>query len=202
METFENAVDQLSRLPGIGKKSAQRLVFHLLSVADQEVEKLAESLLAAKNELDYCSRCFGLSESDLCEICRDTERSSKRICVVAQPEAVFTLENTGDFEGRYHVLRGLISPLDGVGPEQLTIKNLLRRLEADEEEIEEVIFAFNPTNEGEVTMNYIRERLEDFPVRLTHLGYGLPVGSDMEYADRMTLSKAFENRIDLADEEP
>ncbi len=201
MEAFKNAVDHLSRLPGIGKKSARRLVFHLLSIADSEVDKLTESLQIAKSQLDYCSRCFGLAEGELCKICQDPERTSGRICVVGQPQAIFTLENTGDFSGRYHVLRGLISPLEGIGPEQLTIKNLLQRVKGEKENIEEIIFAFNPTNEGEVTMNYLQDKLAPYEVKLTHLGYGLPVGSDLEYADRMTLSKAFENRIDLDREE-
>ncbi len=201
METFDRAVDRLRRLPGIGKKSARRLVFHLLSIAEGEVEKLAESLLQAKRKLRYCSRCGNLSEGDLCTICRDNSRSSRQICVVASPEDIFTIENAGDFEGRYHVLGGLISPLDGIGPDQLNIDKLLQRLRRNDENIEEIVFAFNPTNEGEVTINYLEKQLADFDLKLSHLGYGIPVGSDIEYTDRMTLSKAFENRVYLHGEE-
>lgn len=196
-DAFEDAVDRLRRLPGVGKATARRIMFHLLSVAESEVDRLGKSLLEARREIQLCEQCYSLAEEPLCRICRDEERSSRRLCVVARPEDVFTLEDSGDFEGRYHVLRGLISPLDGVGPEQLTINALLGRIRGDEEPIEEVIFAFNPNNEGEVTMNYLQSRLEDDAVTLTHLGYGLPVGSDMEYADRMTLTKAFENRVEL-----
>jgi len=201
LEVFDKAVDNLRKLPGIGKKSARRLVFHLLNVSRAEVENLAESLLKAKDQLGYCKKCFGLAEADLCEICSDPGRSSRQLCVVAQPETVFRLEASGEFEGLYHVLRGLISPLDGVGPEQLTIKDLINRIET-EKDIEEIIFAFNPTNEGEVTMNYLKKLLADYEVKLTHLGYGLPVGSDLEYTDRLTLNKAFENRVNLAGESP
>ncbi len=197
MESFEKAVDRLRRLPGIGKKSARRLVFHLLSIAEGEVEKLTESLLTAKKKLGYCIRCGNLSEHDLCNICRDKTRTSRQICVVASPEDIFTIENAGDFKGRYHVLGGLISPLDGVGPDQLNIDKLTERLRDNEEDIEEIVFAFNPTNEGEVTINYLKKKLEEFELKLSHLGYGIPVGSDIEYTDRMTLSKAFENRVYL-----
>jgi recombination protein RecR len=200
VEAFDQAVDRLKRLPGIGKKSAQRLVFHLLTIADSEVEKLTDALLNVKEELSYCRRCYGLSQQSICEICRDEERDAHVLAVVAQPEDVFTLEDAGDFNGRYHVLRGLISPLDGVGPEQLTIDAMLDRVRGEEEPIKEIIFAFNPTNEGEVTINYLEERLSDHPVELSHLGYGIPVGSDIEYTDQMTLSKAFENRVTLSGE--
>lgn len=197
MDAFEGAVDRLRRLPGIGKKSARRLLFHLLSISESEVEKLTDALLEARQELGYCERCYSLSQQSLCEICRDEQRDGTRLCVVASPENVFTLENSGNFNGRYHVLRGLISPLEGVGPEQLTIRDLLGRINGEEEPIDEVIFAFNPTNEGEVTINYLKKRLDDSTVRLSHLGYGIPVGSDIGYTDKMTLSKAFENRVQL-----
>lgn len=197
LDAFDDTVERLRRLPGIGEKSARRLVFHLLSIAESEVEKLARSLLNVKRELRFCRRCHGLSEEAVCELCEDPDRRDDLLCLVAYPEDVFTLENTEEYRGRYHVLRGLISPLDGVGPEQLTIDDLVRRLKNEDEAVEEVIFAFNPTNEGEVTMNYLQERLENLDVRLSHLGYGLPVGSDIEYTDRMTLSKAFENRVTL-----
>jgi len=200
MDAFDEAVDRLKRLPGIGKKSAQRLVFHLLTIADSEVEKLSESLLDVNEKLGYCNRCYGLSQKDVCEICRDDERDETTLAVVAQPENIFTLEDTGDFDGLYHVLRGLISPLDGIGPEQLTINALLKRVKQGPEPIDEVIFAFNPTNEGEVTINYLEKRLENHDVELTHLGYGIPVGSDIGYADKMTLSKAFQNRVQLAED--
>ncbi len=200
MSAFDNAIDRLKRLPGIGRKSARRLVFHLLSVADSEVEALVEALRTANDELGFCERCYSLAEQELCEVCRDPDRDSRRLCVVADPEDVFTIEESGDFQGRYHVLRGLISPLDGIGPDQLTIETLLGRIANDEEFIDEIIFAFDPTNEGEVTMNYLEDRLTGYDIDLSHLGYGLPVGSDLEYTDRMTLSKALENRVPLDEE--
>ena len=199
METFHEAVSRLKRLPGIGKKSAQRLIFHLLKISDQEVEKLAETLLEANQALDTCKNCFGLSENPLCPICQDDERDASTIAVVAHPEDIFTLEDSGEFDGRYHVLRGLISPLDGIGPEQLTIESLIKRIR-NNEQIDEIIFAFNPTNEGEVTINYLQKRFDDLPVRLSHLGYGIPVGSDIGYTDQMTLSRAFDNRVRLSEE--
>lgn len=195
MEVFDEAIDRLRRLPGIGEKSARRLVFHLLSVAEGEVTELADILVKVKNELGFCRRCHALSEQNLCDICDNNNRREDFLCVVAYPEDVMTIEETGEFEGRYHVLRGLISPLDGVGPKQLTIKSLLSRINSDREEIEEIVFAFNPTNEGEVTINYLKEKLENVSVNLSHLGYGLPVGSEIEYTDQMTLSKAFKNRV-------
>lgn len=200
MSVFDEAIDRLKRLPGIGRKSARRLVFHFLSVADSEVKELTDAIQRVNDKLGFCERCHSLAEQALCKVCRDPDRDSNRLCLVAQPEDVFTIEESGDFEGRYHVLKGLISPLDGVGPEQLTIQSLLRRLSEDEEEIDEIIFAFNPTNEGEVTMNYLEERLEGYDVRMSHLGYGLPVGSDLEYTDKMTLSKALENRVPLSED--
>ncbi len=200
MDAFEGAVDRLRRLPGIGKTSARRLLFHLLSISENEVEKLTDALLEARRKLGYCNRCYSLSQQTLCGICRDEKRDGTRLCVVASPENVFTFENSGNYNGRYHVLRGLISPLEGVGPEQLTIRSLLQRINDDEEPIEEVIFAFNPTNEGEVTINYLKKRLGDSAVQLSHLGYGIPVGSDIGYTDKMTLSKAFENRVQLDEE--
>ncbi len=200
MESFDKAVDRLRRLPGIGRKSARRLVFHLLSIAESEVEKLSESLLEVRENLGYCPRCGGLSEKGLCRICSDDRRNSHQLAVVASPEDVFTLENTGNFKGRYHVLGGLISPLDGVGPDQLKIRSLLERLSGNEEEIEEVIFAFNPTNEGEVTINYLKKQLDNFEVKLSHLSYGIPVGSDIGYTDKTTLSKSFQNRVSLREE--
>ncbi|MFB6357053.1 MAG: recombination mediator RecR [bacterium] len=197
MDAFDEAITQLKKLPGIGKKSAQRLVFHLLSVADSEVEHLLDSIQTANEELGYCDRCYGLAQKSTCNVCRDPERDRSRLAVIAQPEDVFPIEDTGEYNGLYHVLRGLISPLEGVGPEQLTIRPLIQRITDDEEPIEEIIFAFNPTNEGEVTINYLKKRLEDKDVSLSHLGYGIPVGSDIGYADKMTLSQAFENRVAL-----
>lgn len=198
MEAYDEAVDRLKRLPGIGKKSAQRLVFHFLSIADSEVEMLTDAVLAVNDKLGYCEQCYGLAQRELCEICRDETRDSDTLAVVAQPEDIFTLEEAGDFNGRYHVLRGLISPLDGVGPEQLTIQSLLHRIADGAEPIKEIIFAFNPTNEGEVTINYLKKRLDGYSVDMSHLGYGIPVGSDIGYTDQMTLSKAFENRVQLS----
>lgn len=200
MDAFDDAVDRLRRLPGIGEKSARRLVFHLLSISDNEVEALANSLVDVTKKLGFCTRCYGLAQEQLCEICRDRERDRNFLCLVAHPEDVFTIEKSGNYNGLYHVLRGLISPLEGVGPEQLTIDSLVQRITNDSETIDEIIFAFNPTNEGEVTMNYLQEKMESYEIEMSHLGYGLPVGSDIEYTDQMTLSRAFDNRVNLEEE--
>ena len=200
MDAFEKAVDRLRRLPGIGRKSARRLVFHILSIAESEVENLSAALLEARRQLGYCPRCHSLSQGGLCSICTNNARSSHQIAVVASPEDVFTVENTGNFKGHYHVLGGLISPLDGVGPDQLKINSLIERVAGSEEPVDELIFAFNPTNEGEVTINYLKKRLAGYKVKLSHLSYGIPVGSDIGYTDKITLSKSFQNRVVLGEE--
>ncbi|HEY9766242.1 MAG TPA: recombination mediator RecR [Chroococcales cyanobacterium] len=188
-------IEELQRLPGIGPKSAQRLAFHLLKQEDSFVQSLASSLLDAKSQIRLCSRCANLSAQDPCELCSDEKRDPAILCVVAEPRDVIALERTGEFKGRYHVLQGLISPLDGIGPEQLKIKELLLQLQ--ESALQEVILAINPTIEGEATTLYLSRLLKPIGVLLTRIAFGLPVGSDLEFADELTLIRALEGRREV-----
>ncbi|MGE5707420.1 MAG: recombination mediator RecR [Bacteroidota bacterium] len=188
-------IEELQRLPGIGPKSAQRLAFHLLKQETGVVEGLAQALLEAKSQIKLCSQCSNLSAQDPCELCSDTKRDLKVLCVVAEPRDVIALERTREFKGRYHVLQGLISPMDGVGPEQLKIKELLARLQGSA--VEEIILAINPTIEGEATTLYLSRLLKPTGLRLTRIAFGLPIGSDLEYADELTLIRALEGRREV-----
>lgn len=188
-------IEELQRLPGIGPKSAQRLAFHLLKQETGVVEGLAQALLEAKSQIKLCSQCSNLSAQDPCELCSDTKRDTKVLCVVAEPRDVIALERTREFKGRYHVLQGLISPMDGVGPEQLKIKELLARLQGSA--VEEIILAINPTIEGEATTLYLSRLLKPTGLRLTRIAFGLPIGSDLEYADELTLIRALEGRREV-----
>lgn len=188
-------IEELQRLPGIGPKSAQRLAFHLLKQETGVVEGLAQALLEAKSQIKLCSQCSNLSAQDPCELCSDAKRDVKVLCVVAEPRDVIALERTREFKGRYHVLQGLISPMDGVGPEQLKIKELLARLQGSA--VEEIILAINPTIEGEATTLYLSRLLKPTGLRLTRIAFGLPIGSDLEYADELTLIRALEGRREV-----
>lgn len=188
-------IEELQRLPGIGPKSAQRLAFHLLKQETGVVEGLARALLEAKSQIKLCSRCSNLSAQDPCELCSDEKRDARVLCVVAEPRDVIALERTREFKGRYHVLQGLISPMDGVGPEQLKIKELLTRLQGSG--VEEIILAINPTIEGEATTLYLSRLLKPTGLRLTRIAFGLPIGSDLEYADELTLIRALEGRREV-----
>lgn len=190
--TVQTLVDEFSKLPGIGPKSAQRITFFLLKADQAEVMALANAILVAKERSQWCSRCFNLSESELCPICRDSTRDARRICVVEEPRDVVALERTGEFRGYYHVLQGSLSPIDGVGPEKLRIKELLQRLAGPE--VDEVILCMNPNLEGEATALYLARLLGPFGISVTRLASGLPVGGDLEYADERTLGKALEGR--------
>ena len=197
IEPVARLIEAFSRLPGIGPKTAQRLTFHLLRAPDAEARILAAALIDVRDKVVFCDRCFNISDGPLCPICRDPGRDTSRLCVVEEPLDVLALERTAEFRGLYHVLHGAISPIDGVGPERLRIRELLAR--ADEAKrygtpLEEVILATNPTLEGEATAMYLAERLEGTVVLVSRIARGLPVGGDLEYADEVTLIRALQGR--------
>ena len=188
-------IQELNKLPGIGPKSAQRLTYHIVRLSQEEARALAEAILALKETALFCSRCYNIADKDPCETCSDPQRDASEICVVEEPLDVLTIERTGCYRGLYHVLHGVISPINGVGPEDLRIRELLGRLQG--EEVKEIIIATNPTLEGEATAMYIRRQVAPLGVRITHLARGLPVGGDLEYADEVTLGRALEGRREL-----
>lgn len=190
--SLERLIYELQFLPGIGPKSASRLAFYLLGAPEERIRALAQAMLDVKARLTSCARCGNLAEGELCEICRDPRRNPKLICVVANTRDLMAMEGAGEYKGLYHVLGGLISPLDGVGPDQLNIDSLLARLQS--EPIEEVILSTNPTVSGEATALYINSIIKDIGVTVTRLASGLPIGADLEYTDPMTISRAFSNR--------
>ena len=185
-------IQELNKLPGIGPKSAQRLTYHIVRLSEEEVRTLAEALLAIKKNAVFCSRCQNITDQDPCEICDNTDRDSFQICVVEEPLDVLAIERTGCYHGLYHVLHGVISYINGVGPENIRIRELMQRLRT--EQIKELILATNPTLEGESTAMYIRRQVSPLGIRTTHLARGLPMGGDLEYADETTLSRAFQGR--------
>jgi recombination protein RecR len=185
-------IDELGRLPGIGPKSAQRIAFHLLKIPEDDANRLAHAIREAKARVRFCERCFNVSEDTLCGYCQDDRRDSSIICVVEESRDIVAVEKTGEFRGRYHVLLGAMSPLEGIGPEQLKIRELLGRL--GPEGVEEVIVCTNPNTEGEVTAMYLARMLKPLGLKVTRLASGLPVGGDLEYADELTLGRALEGR--------
>jgi len=187
-------ISEFIKMPGIGPKSAQRLALYILQASDEEVTQLLDAVKQTKKEVKHCSVCFNITVTDPCEICSSTDRDTSRICVVANPQDLIAIEKTGEYNGLYHVLGGVISPLDGIGPENLRIKELLKRLG---NKISEAILALNPTVEGEATVIYLARLLKPLGVKITRIAYGLPVGSDMDYADEVTLTKAFEGRREV-----
>jgi recombination protein RecR len=188
-------IDELGRLPGIGPKSAQRIAFHLLKLPADDAARLARAITEAKARVRFCTRCWNVAEEEECGICRDDQRDARLVCVVEEARDIVAIERTGEFRGRYHVLLGAISPIDGVGPEQLKVRELLTRLEP--EGVEEVILCTNPNVEGEATALYLARLLKPLGVRVTRLASGLPVGGDLEYADELTLGRALEGRRDV-----
>jgi recombination protein RecR len=194
-EPVARLIEALQRLPGIGPKTAQRLTFFLLKRPADEVAGLAEALGQLKARIVHCSLCFNVTQEDPCRICRDPQRDTRVLCVVEEPNDLLALERTREFRGRYHVLLGALSPLDGIGPEDLKVRELLTRLER--EPVDEIILATNPSVEGEATAIYLAKLLKPFAVRITRIARGLPVGGDLEYADEVTLSKALEGRKDM-----
>ncbi|HZR11976.1 MAG TPA: recombination mediator RecR, partial [Acidimicrobiia bacterium] len=187
--------DELGRLPGVGPKSAQRIAFYLLKVAPEDARRLATAIVDAKDKVSWCRRCFNIAEGELCSFCRDERRDSRVLCVVEEPRDIVALERTQELHGRYHVLQGAISPIEGVGPEQLRIRELLERIA--NEGVEEVILATNPNIEGEATAMYLARLLKPLGVRVTRIASGLPVGGDLEYADEVTLGRALEGRREV-----
>ena len=189
-------VGELSKLPGIGNKTAQRLAFHILSLEDQEAESLADSIREAKHAMHYCSVCGNLTDRDPCSICSDAGRRRDVVCVVESPRDVMAMERIREFNGQYHVLNGVISPMEGIGPEDINLRSLIMRLQK-EPQIGEVILATNPNIEGEATAMYIARLLKPSGIKVTRIAHGLPVGGDLEYADEVTLLKAVEGRTEL-----
>ena len=189
-------IDELGRLPGIGPKSAQRIAFHLLKIPTDDVSRLAMSITDAKARVRFCNRCWNFADGELCPICLDDRRDTTTLCVVEESRDIVSIEKTGEFRGRYHVLLGAMSPLDGIGPEQLKMKELFARLEP--EGVQEVIVCTNPNTEGEVTALYLARMLKPFGIRVTRIASGLPVGGDLEYADELTLGRALEGRRELS----
>lgn len=193
-EAVERAITQLAQLPGIGRKSAQRIVFYLLKVPIEEVRLLAEALLRVKERVTRCSVCSSITEQDPCAICSDPQRDQRVICVVEEANDVLALERTHEYRGLYHVLGGALSPLDGIGPEELKVKELIARLRPP---VEEVILATNPNTEGEATALYLLKLIQPLGIKVTRIARGIPMGVDIEYADEITLSKALEGRTPL-----
>jgi recombination protein RecR len=201
IEPVAKLIEAFNRLPGIGPKTAQRLTYHLLRAPDIEARTLASALVAVREEVVFCERCFNISDAPLCPICRDGGRDQARICVVEEPLDVLALERTGEFRGVYHVLHGAISPIDGVGPDRLRIRELLERVDeaATTTPFTEVILATNPTLEGEATAMYLDERLAGKVGSVTRIARGIPVGGDLEYADEVTLIRALQGRRALGE---
>jgi len=197
IEPVARLIESFARLPGIGPKTAQRLTYHLLRAPDAEARALAAALVDVRDKVVFCELCFNIADEPLCAICRDPGRDQRKLCVVEEPLDVLALERTGEFKGRYHVLHGAISPIDGIGPERLKIRELLGRADEasrDGAAFEEVIIATNPTLEGEATAMYLAERLEAVVGSVTRIARGLPVGGDLEYADEVTLIRALQGR--------
>ena len=188
-------IEQFRALPGIGAKTAARLAYHVLDMDMERARRLASAIIEAKEKISFCSTCFNLTDSDPCAICTAEKRDRSTICVVEQPQDVAAMERMHDYKGVYHVLHGALSPLEGIGPENLRIRELLNRLSGDE--VQEVIMATNPNVEGEATAMYLARLLKPLGVKVTRIAHGLPVGGDLEYADEVTLAKAMENRVEI-----
>ena len=199
MENYSEPIDRLinefSKLPGIGRKTAQRLAFHVINMDIKDVTGLSKALVDVKNEIKYCSVCCNISDSEVCPICANSHRDPSTICVVEDPRDVAAMERTKDYSGRYHVLNGVISPMDGIGPDMLNIKELISRL--GDGSVKEIIMATNPTIEGEATAMYISRLVKPRGIKVTRIAHGLPVGGDLEYADDVTISKALEGRREI-----
>jgi len=192
---IENLITQLTKLPGIGRKSAQRLAFFILTMSPDDAKGIASAIIDVKDKARFCSTCFNITDTDPCNICSDSERDKSRICVVEEPSNILAIERTRSFDGTYHVLLGALSPLDGITPDKLKINELAQRIRSDS--VKEVILATNPNTKGEMTAQYITEVIKPFNIRITRIAYGLPIGSDIEFADEVTLTKALEGRREM-----
>ncbi|MEX1162118.1 MAG: recombination mediator RecR [Nitriliruptor sp.] len=191
----QDLIDELGRLPGIGPKSAQRIAFHILQVDPADARRLTAAITKVKDTVRFCARCWNVSEQEECRICRDPRRDASVLCVVGEPRDVVAIERTREYRGRYHVLGGAISPIDGIGPDDLHVEELIGRL--DGEPVSEIILALNPNIEGEATSSYLSRLLSPLGIRVTRLASGLPVGGDLDYADEVTLGRAFSGRRDV-----
>ncbi len=191
----QNLIDELGKLPGVGPKSAQRIAFHLVKLSEQDALRLAHAISEAKEKVRFCETCFNMSDDQFCEICADQRRDRSLICVVEEPRDIVAVEKTHEYRGYYHVLQGAINPIDGIGPDQLRIRELLQRLQ--EGTVEEVILCTNPNIEGEATAMYLAKLIEPLEIPVTRIASGLPVGGDLEYADELTLGRAIEGRREM-----
>lgn len=194
-EPIAKLIDSFARLPGIGPKTAGRLAFHILRMKEEDVIEFAKALVNAKRNLHYCSICYNITDTDPCRICQDKSRDPSMICIVQEPKDIGAMERTREFNGYYHVLHGAISPMEGIGPDEIRITELLKRLGDDT--VQEMILATNPNIEGEATAMYISRLVKNFGIKVTRIAHGLPVGGDLEYADEVTLSKALEGRREI-----
>lgn len=192
---IDNLIKQLSKLPGIGQKTAQRLAFHIINMELEDAKALSSAILESKDKIQFCSVCQNISDSDVCDICSDKNRTSEIICVVESPREVIAMEKSKEYTGKYHVLHGTISPSNSITPDMLKIRELVERLA--KEDIKEVILATNPTIDGEATAMYIARLLKPFGIKISRIARGLPMGADIEYADEVTIIKALENRVDV-----
>jgi len=192
-QLLENAVNEFARLPGIGKKTALRLVLHLLKQEENNVQQFSEVIAKMRNEIKFCQRCYNVADGDICSICANSMRKQETICVVENIRDVIAIESTQQFNGTYHVLGGIISPLDGVGPDQLNIESLVNRVQ--KEKTEEIIFALNPNIQGDTTIYYIQKKLQHTNIQITTIARGIAFGGELEYADEMTLARSLQNRL-------
>ena len=196
---LQKLIDELGKLPGVGPKSAQRIAFHLIKIPEQEALSLADAIQQAKQKVRFCETCFNMSDEAICEICSDSQRDSSLVCVVEEPRDIVALERTREYKGLYHVLQGAINPIDGIGPEQLKIRELLERLKGNT--VVEVILCTNPNIEGEATAMYLAKLIEPLGIQVSRIASGLPVGGDLEYADELTLGRALEGRRNISVDE-
>lgn len=192
---IENLISELTKLPGIGRKTAQRLAFFILTLSEESAKDIAKAINDVKEKARFCSRCFNITDAEVCSICRDELRDRTKICVVEEPSNILVVERSNAFNGLYHVLLGSVSPIDGMTPDRLKIAELVERVRGDS--VAEVILATNPNTRGEMTAQYIKDALKPFTVKVTRIAYGLPIGSDIEFADEVTLSKALEGRREM-----
>ena len=188
-------VGEFEKLPGIGPKSAQRLAFYVLRLSNEEAQTLSDAITEVKAKIGYCKTCYNFTDQEVCDICRDSRRSEANICVVAEPRDLIAIEKTGEFHGKYHVLGGVLAPMEGIGPDQLKLRELLGRLQ--EAPVEEIVLAMNPTVEGDATAMYLAKLLKTLGIRVTRIAHGVPVGGDLDYADQATLIQAFGGRREM-----
>lgn len=192
---IKRLIEEFNKMPGIGPKSAQRLVFYIMGIPEEEIKELSDALFDVKKKIKRCSTCYNITENDPCRICSDPNRNADIICVVSDPKDMLAIERTREYKGLFHVLGGVIAPLDGIGPDDLKIKELLKRLKNG---VKEVVIALNPTTESETTSHYLTKLIKPLGIKLTRIAYGLPIGSDMDFADEATLLKSLEGRIEVS----